>query len=65
MIVHNHTKLLLYLRHLCFINNKYIYILIEKLCHIVKKIISEFYNNLKIMSKVALITLLKTKDTLK
>jgi len=40
-------------------------ILIEKLCPIVKIFISKFYNNLKIMSIVDVITIFRNKDTLK
>jgi len=37
------------------------WILIEKLCPIIKIFISKFYNNLKIMSKVVVITVFKNK----
>jgi len=40
-------------------------IIIKKLCPIVRIFISEFYNNLKIMSKVVEIIVFKNRDTLK
>jgi hypothetical protein len=64
MIVPNHKKnnYCIYNVYVLIIIIKF-YILIEKLCPMVKIFIPKFYNNIKIMNKVLVILYLKTKYT--
>jgi hypothetical protein len=65
MIVPNHkNNYYIYSTYVLIIIIKFC-ILIEKLCPIVKIFISEFCNTLKIINKVAVITLFKNKNTIK
>jgi len=65
MIVPNHKKQLFNFQHVCFKIIIKFCILIENLCSIVKIFISKFYNNLRIMNQLIVITIFKNKDTSK